>query len=139
MRHILLALVLAAGAPLALAQAPAPTQRAPVTAAASLVGAVQVCWLAPTANANGSVPVTPLSGYTVFQGAAAPLAAIATVSAATTCYTTAPLPPGTYFFGVKSNAVNGTQSAMSSPFVSAVVSAPAKPGAPSHITIGATI
>jgi hypothetical protein len=111
-----------------------------MTATVTQVLAVTLNWQPPTTNADGSTPPTPLSGYQIYQGATvATLAPIATVAGTVTTYTTAALAPGTYFFALKSLAVNGTASAMSSPPVSARITPPATPGAPTHITIGATI
>lgn len=105
----------------------------PVTQATSVV---TLNWAAPTTNVDGT-PLTPLSGYHVFQAAsaAAVLAAttpLATVAANVTSYATSPLPAGTYYFAVTAVAQLGTESAKSN--VMQVLLSPVS-GAPTNLTI----
>jgi hypothetical protein len=93
-------------------------------------------WKAPTANADGTTPVTPLSGYGIWQGASATtLTQVATVTVLT--WTSPVLAAGTYYFGIEAIAADGKDSVMSNT-VSAVVN-PEVPGAPTSITISAVI
>lgn len=114
---------------------------APTTPAtpAPTTGTLTLGWAPPTSNKDGTSPVTPLSGYQIFQGStAANLVPVATVGPTVTGYTTTQLPPGTYFFGIEAQAADGTESIMSNT-VSGVIAAPEVPGAPTSITITATV
>lgn len=120
--------------------ATAPTAPAPTT------GTFTLNWKPPTANADGTSPVTALSGYTINQGVStakppvqpATLPPVATVGPTVTTYTTAQLPAGTYFFTVEANAADGTES-IASNVVTGTISPPEVPGAPSSVTITATV
>jgi hypothetical protein len=71
-------------------------------------------WVPPTEDTNGS-PVTPLSGYTIYYGtsASALTQSVVVSGESTTTYTITGLAAGTWYFGMKADATDGTQSAMS--------------------------
>jgi hypothetical protein len=85
-----------------------------VTVAAAANGTVTLGWLPPTLNTDGT-PVTPLKGYTVYYGTSAGSMTQTLVIAggsSNSCEITG-LAPGTWYFGVAANAINGTSSATS--------------------------
>jgi hypothetical protein len=118
------------------------------------VGTLTLTWQAPTANKDGTSPVTPLSGYTVLQGfsAAIPPVMPATLTPVPTTltngttvpptqltWTSAQLPPGTYYYAVVADAVDTAVSADSN-IVSSRLNAPVEiPGQPTNVTITATV
>jgi hypothetical protein len=103
------------------------------------IGTLTISWKAPTTNADGTSPVTPLSGYGIWQGpTATSLKLVTTLSATALTYTTPPLPPGPYFFGIEAIAADGSDSIMSN-IVSGTITAPEVPGAPTSVTITATV
>jgi hypothetical protein len=100
-------------------------------------------WQAPTANANGTTPVTPLSGYSVCQGTSATsMPNCVTVGPTVLSYTATALAPGTYYFEVIANGADGLSSVPSS-VVSGTITAPPPPnptpGQPISVTITVTL
>jgi hypothetical protein len=77
-------------------------------------GSATLSWSPPTQDAGGGT-LTPLSGYTIYYGnSQGSLANSVVVSGAeTTSYTVTGLGAGTWYFGIKANATDGTQSALS--------------------------
>jgi hypothetical protein len=82
---------------------------------ATSAGQATLTWVAPTTNADGSSPVTPLSGFTIYYGTSPTNLnkTIAINNAAATVYTVGGLASGVWYFAVAANAVNGNQSAQS--------------------------
>lgn len=105
-----IARVLLASLWLASASALAVTPTATVTPA----GTVALTWVAPTANSDGSKPVTPLASYNIYQGASCTaLVKVASVPATQLSFTTPVLAPGPYCFAVTAYAVDKTESVKS--------------------------
>jgi hypothetical protein len=80
----------------------------------SSTGSATVTWAAPTENTNGT-PLTDLSGFTISYGtsATALTQTVAVGSASASSYTIANLAAGTWYFSIKANASNGSESAPS--------------------------
>lgn len=113
-----------------------------VVAPPAATGSALLSWAAPTANTDGSSPVTPLASYNIYQGPnATSLAKSANVLAPVTKYIASALLPGTYFFAVTAVGVNGTESAESAVASDTItVVQPAKvPGQPTSLTITSTV
>jgi hypothetical protein len=102
------------------------------------VGTLSLSWKAPVANTDGSA-LTPLSGYGLYQGpSATALALVATLPPTQLSYTTPPLPAGHYYFAIEAIAADGNDSIMSN-VVSGSLTETETPGAPSSVTISATL
>ncbi len=78
-------------------------------------GTATLTWVPPTTNTDGSSPVTPLSGYTLYYGTSASslTQSVVVSGSTTTSYTITGLASGTWYFAVAADAADGTQSAMS--------------------------
>jgi hypothetical protein len=78
-------------------------------------GTATISWSPPSANTNGTSPVTPIIGYTIFYGTDPSILTthINIIGAGTTTYTVTGLASGTWYFAVAANAADATQSAMS--------------------------
>jgi hypothetical protein len=77
-------------------------------------GTVELSWLPPTSNTDGSV-LTDLAGYRVVYGtSASALNTTVQLSAGLTSYVISNLTSGTYYFAIKAYNSAGTESALSS-------------------------
>ena len=106
---------------------------------APITGNFTISWQAPTKNVDGTSPVTPLSGYGIWQGASATtLAQVATVAATLLTWTSPQLSAGVYYFGIEAIAADGSDSVMSN-VVTGTIVPPEVPGAPTSVLITASV
>ena len=90
-------------------------------------GTATLTWVPPTKNTNGTTPVTPLSGYTIYYGTSASslTQSVVVSGSTTTSYTITGLASGTWYFAVAADAADGTQSAKSNVGSKTIYNAPA--------------
>ena len=85
------------------------------TAPGSDNGMATLSWSPPVANTDGTSPVTPIVGYTIFYGTnpGALTHFVVVKGSGTTSYTVTGLSTGTWYFAVSANAAAATMSPMS--------------------------
>jgi hypothetical protein len=72
---------------------------------------IRLAWSAPTANSDGSTPVTPIASYNVYEGPnTATLVKIASVPATATMSITLRLPPRPCVFAMSAVSGDGAES-----------------------------